>query len=148
MSFEIERESLVGRVARISVMTGFSSHQFRGVPHVSRGSRHGAISTTPATIFHHHLRATLRSFLFLGDWPVLLSSLAAATNGVPRSSRTVRRAGTTNACSPGVTQIRVGRHPDVSSLVPAHARNASTGHPPPRRDKEIKGWASHPLWAA
>ena len=35
-------------------MTGFSSHQFRGVPHVSRGSRHGAISTTPATTLHHH----------------------------------------------------------------------------------------------
>src|SRR6202034_2709299 len=60
-------------------------------------------------------------------WPTLLNWLARATQWVPRPSRTLRRAGTTNACSSAAYAAR-----SRNEIFP-HPSSILTGPVPPRR---------------
>ena len=104
-----------------------------------------------------------------GGWPRLLILGAPARKWVPRPSCSVRRAGTTSACSgaasaarsrneilvqpsfplaePGNADRWADKQLGTGSIVPALAKSARTGHPEFQNGKEKHGKSGPPAWA-
>ena len=95
------------------------------------------------------LRRTKLGEVIRGGWPGFLISPARSIQRVPRPSRSLRRAGITNAYA--TRFLRSEQNVVTAASLPALAKNARTGHPQRRGSHEHhRSWVTrrHPAHCA